>query len=149
MSDEGALIAAVGEAMYARDHAAQALGIRLDEIGRGTARMSMTVRLDMMNGHGTCHGGILFTLADTAFAYACNSYNLATVAVHCTISFLSPGRLGDRLTAIATETAVDGRDGVYDIAIKNETERTIATFRGVSRRLRDKVVDGPIIESGA
>lgn len=145
MSGEGATIAAVGEGMYARDHAAQALGIHLDEIGRGTARMSMTVRPDMMNGHGTCHGGILFTLADTAFAYACNSYNQAAVAVHCTISFLSPGRLGERLTAIARETALDGRDGVYDIDIQNESGRIIATFRGVSRRLKDKVVDGPAI----
>ena len=92
------------EAFYARDHAAQALGIDVLDVGLGRARIAMTVRSDMLNAHGVCHGGILFTLADTAFAYACNSAGTAMVAAGASIEFLAPAAAGERLIAVATET---------------------------------------------
>ncbi len=123
-----------GHRLYAGDHAAQALGLVLDEVGAGHARISMAVREDMINGHGICHGGLIFTLADTAFAYACNS-RAPSVAVHCTIDFLAPARLGERLSAVAAETALEGRSGFYDVTVTNECGATIALFRGVSRQI--------------
>lgn len=132
---------AVGRGMYARDHAARMLGIRLLEIAPGRARMAMEVRPDMVNGHDICHGGLTFTLADTAFAYACNSYNHPAVAASCTIVFTAPARRGDTLTALAEERSLAGRSGVYDIQVSDQNGRTIALFRGQSRRLDGKVVD--------
>lgn len=131
---------AVGRGMYARDHTAKALGIALEEIAPGRARMRMTVRPDMVNGHDICHGGMTFTLADTAFAYACNSYNRAAVAASCHIVFTAPARRGDVLTAVAEEKALEGRSGVYDIAVTDQNGRGVALFRGHSRRLASKVV---------
>jgi acyl-CoA thioesterase len=97
----------------------------------------------MLNGHGTCHGGYIFTLADSAFAYACNSYNLTTVAAGCTIDYLAPGREGDVLTAIAQERSASGRTGVYDIEVINQRGEKIALFRGKSYRIKGHVIDLP------
>ena len=133
---------AVGRGMYARDVAAQALGITLLEIRPGCARMSMPVRPDMVNGHDICHGGLIFTLADTAFAYSCNAYNRTTVAQHCTITFLASARRGDLLTAEAEEQARSGRNGVYDIKVTNQKGEVVALFRGNSRVIEGEVVPG-------
>ncbi len=132
----------VAAAMWARDHAAHALDIRLDSIAPGSARLSMTVRGDMLNGHGMCHGGMIFTLADTAFAYACNSDNHNTVASACHIDFLAPAHEGDRLQAHAQARTQAGRTGVYDITVHNQsTGRDIALFRGKSHRIQGMVTD--------
>ena len=101
----------------------------------------MTVRDDMLNGHAICHGGFIFTLADSAFAFACNSYNLNTVASGCSIDFLAPARLGDVLTAHAQEKGASGRTGVYDIVVTNASGQNIALFRGKSYRIQGHVVD--------
>lgn len=130
----------VGAAMMARDNTAQWLGIALDEVRAGYARMHMTVRPEMANGHGICHGGMIFTLADTTFAYACNSHNQATVATACSIDFLQPGQVGDVLTAEAAEQFLQGRFGVYDIRITNQAGALIALFRGKSAQLKSQVI---------
>lgn len=135
-----ALAEKVANAMYARDPASQGLGISLDGVGAGCATMSMTIRDDMLNGHGSCHGGFIFTLADSAFAFACNSYNLNTVGAACTIDYLAPGRQGDVLTASAREQALAGKSGVYDVTVVNQEGRTIALFRGKSLRVGGHVL---------
>ncbi len=141
MNDSAQAIAnAVGEGMYAKDRAAQALGITLLEIRQGYARMSMTVRGDMLNGHGTCHGGLIFTLADTAFAYACNSSNNATVAQNCTITFLASPRERDVLTATAQERQRGRRTGFTDIDIADQTGKLVAVFRGHSYQVSGTIV---------
>ncbi|HEY0834957.1 MAG TPA: hydroxyphenylacetyl-CoA thioesterase PaaI [Azospirillum sp.] len=134
---------AVGRGMYERDWCAQAHGIVLTEIAPGFARMTMTVRKDMVNGHDSCHGGMTFTLADTAFAYACNSGNEATVAASCHISFPAPGRLGDVLTAEAREVHRKGRSGVYDCIITNQDGVVVGIFRGQSAAVKGHVVKLP------
>ena len=135
-----ALAAAAGRAMYADDHASRALGMVLEEIRPGYARMRMTVRQDMVNSHDLCHGGIIFTLADSTFAFACNSHNQVTVAQGAAIEFLAPGRLGDVLTAVGEERHLRGRSGVYDIAVTNQDGQRIALFRGKSFRLEGRIV---------
>jgi acyl-CoA thioesterase len=142
-SDPQSLAELAGKAMYERDPASQKLGMTLDEIRPGYARMSMPVRGDMLNGHGTCHGGYIFMLADSAFAFACNSHNHATVGAGCTIDYLAPGREGDLLTAEAVEQALTGKTGVYDIVVVNQEGRKIALFRGKSHRVSGHVVDLP------
>ena len=137
-----ALAERCAEAMYARDRASQALGLRLVKIAPGFATMTMTVRADMLNGHATCHGGFIFSLADSAFAFACNSRNLTTVAAGCAIEFLAPAREGDVLTATGRERALTGRSGVYDIDVTNEHGATIAVFRGKSARIKGHVIAG-------
>jgi len=132
---------AAAEAMYSRDHTAKALGIELVEVGPGRARLTMTVTKDMVNGHDILHGGLCFTLADTAFAYACNSHNFTTVAHSCSITYCAPGKLGDRLTAEATEQWVKGRNGVTDVTVTNQDGTVIALFRGNSRRIQGHVAD--------
>lgn len=139
--DPQALAELAGNTMYERDPASQALGMKLDEIRPGYARMSMRVRADMLNGHQTCHGGFIFMLADSAFAFACNSHNFNTVGAGCTIDYLAPGREGDLLVAEAFEQALAGKTGVYDITVKNEEGRTIALFRGKSHRVSGMVAD--------
>ena len=134
---------AIGRELYARDSASQALGITLEEIGPGYARMKMTVRKDMVNGHDLAHGGLIFTLADSTFAFACNSHNHVTVAQGATIEFLAPGRLGDVLSAEGRERHSSGRTGVYDIAVTNQDGRTIALFRGKSFRLGTHILTPP------
>ena len=124
--------AAVGAAMFARDRASQALGMTLEEVLRGYARLRMTVRADMLNGHGTCHGGLVFALADSAFAFACNSRGVLTVAAGCSIEFLAPAREGDELVAEARERSLQGRTGVYDVDVTRAGGDLMATFRGRS-----------------
>jgi acyl-CoA thioesterase len=123
------------DAMFADDHAARHLGIRIDAVSAGRATLSMTVAETMVNGHGLCHGGYIFTLADTAFAYACNSYGQRTVAQHAEITFVAPGKRGMRLTAEAVERHRAARSGIYDITVRDETGTTIAEFRGLSRTI--------------
>jgi acyl-CoA thioesterase len=137
-----ALAQAVADAMYARDPAVRAFGIRIDEVGPGHARLSMPVRDDMLNGHGLCHGGLIFTLADSAFAYACNSRNQNTVASGCTIDYLAPGQPGDVLVAVAFEQSLAGRTGVYDITVSNQDGKRLALFRGRSASVKGGVLEG-------
>ena len=137
--DAQALAELAGRTMYERDPASQALGMVLAEIRPGYARMTMTVRADMLNGHATCHGGYIFMLADSAFAFACNSHNLSTVGAGCTIDYLAPGRAGDVLVAEATEQALQGKSGVYDVTVKTADGRIIALFRGKSHRISGTV----------
>jgi acyl-CoA thioesterase len=130
-----------GKTMYERDPASQKLGMTLDQIRPGYARMSMRVREDMLNGHGTCHGGYIFMLADSAFAFACNSHNFNTVGAGCSIDYLSPGRAGDVLRAEAVEQALSGKTGVYDIVVTNQEGRKVALFRGKSHRVNGMVAE--------
>lgn len=132
--------AAVGAAMYARDGASQALGMTLEEVRPGYARLRMTVRPDMLNGHGTCHGGLVFALADSAFAFACNSRDVPTVASGCTIEFLAPAEEGDVLVAEAQERSLEGRNGIYDVDVRLAEGRLVATFRGRSAATRGRVL---------
>ena len=133
---------ATAAAMWARDRAAQALGIKIVAVAPGTARLTMEVRGDMVNGHHICHGGMIFSLADTAFAYACNSYNKNTVASACHIDFLAPAKEGEVLEAEAVEQSASGRTGVYDITVRGTHGRTIALFRGKSYRIAGEVIAG-------
>ncbi len=137
-----ALAEAVAEAMWSRDRAAQALGLRIDSVGPGRATLSMPVRSDMVNGHHICHGGLIFALADTAFAYACNAYNRNTVASGCNIDFVAPGKEGDTLQAEAVERSLSGRTGVYDVTVRDGAGRTVALFRGKSYRIAGEVIAG-------
>ncbi|NIF31626.1 hydroxyphenylacetyl-CoA thioesterase PaaI [Enterobacter sp. Cy-643] len=121
--------------MYARDNCARQMGIDVVEMGDGFALLTMTITEAMLNGHQTCHGGQLFTLADTAFAYACNSQGLAAVASGCSIEFLRPGKAGDRLKAVARVRQQGRQTGVYDIEIINQDEKTLALFRGRAHRI--------------
>ncbi len=120
--------------MWAGDRASQALGMEIVEVGPGRATLRMSVREDMVNGHGIGHGGLTFSLADSAFAFACNSYGRTTVAAAAEIRFRRPTRLGDNLVATAVERSRDGRDGVYDVTVSNG-EETVATFVGRSREI--------------
>ncbi len=130
----------VRDAMWAGDAAPRMLGIEVASIGPGRATTTMTVRDDMLNGHALCHGGLIATLADTAFAYACNSYDELTVASGFAIDFVAPGRAGDRLTATAVEVAKGGRTGLYDITVVNQRDEPVAVFRGRSYTARGKPV---------
>lgn len=138
-----ALAEKVAESMFARDHASQGLGMRITSVLPGRCEIVMRVRPDMLNGHAICHGGFIFALADSAFAFACNSYNLTTVASGCTIDFVAPAREGDTLTARAHERSASGRTGVYDIEVTNQRGEKIALFRGKSYRIKGHVVDDP------
>jgi acyl-CoA thioesterase len=140
MSEAQALAQRVADAMFARDRASQGLGMRITRVGAGHAELAMNVRGDMVNGHAICHGGFVFTLADSAFAFACNSYNMNTVANGCTIEFLAPAHEGDVLTAVAQERAQVGRNGVYDVEVRNQDGVTIAHFRGKSTRIKGEVL---------
>lgn len=137
-----ALAEAAAAAMWRRDTAARSLGMQLEAISPGSATLSMTVRADMVNGHHICHGGMIFSLADTAFAYACNSYNKNTVASACHIDFLAPAKEGETLEAEAVEQSAAGRTGVYDITVRNNHGKTIALFRGKSYRINGEVIAG-------
>ncbi|MDM5176649.1 hydroxyphenylacetyl-CoA thioesterase PaaI [Massilia sp. DJPM01] len=139
--DPQALAELAGQTMFERDPASQALGMLLAEIRPGYARMTMPVRVDMLNGHQTCHGGYIFMLADSAFAFACNSHNLNTVGAGCTIDYLAPGREGDLLTAEATEQALAGKTGVYDVTVTNQDGRKVALLRGKSHRVAGNVAE--------
>jgi acyl-CoA thioesterase len=132
----------VGETMFAVDTASKdTMGMELISCEPGRAVIRMTVRELHLNGHQICHGGFIFTLADSAFAYACNSYNLTTVASGCAIDFLAPAREGDVLTAVGHERSASGRTGVYDIEVTNQRGEKIALFRGKSYRIKGHVID--------
>ncbi len=142
-ADAQALAERVAASMWPRDTASQGLGMRIVRIAPGHAELAMTVRADMLNGHAICHGGFIFTLADSTFAYACNSYNLNTVASGCGIDFIAPAREGDVLTAVGQERSASGRTGVYDIDVVNQRGEKIALFRGKSYRIKGHVIDTP------
>lgn len=143
MTEERDVFAAkVAEKLYARDMTAQRLGISLDAVTMGAAVLSMTVTEDMLNGHGVAHGGYIFTLADTAFAYACNGENVATLAQHCQITFITSGQLGERLKATASELSKTGRSGLYDVEVHGGDGRLVAAFRGASRTVGGVTEEG-------
>jgi len=114
--------------------------MRIIQIAPGCAKIAMLVRVDMLNGQGSCHGGILFSLADSAFAFACNTYNAVTVAAGATIDFLVPARQGDELTAVATELWRSRRSGIYDVELLNQRNERVAQFRGRSHELDAKLL---------
>lgn len=135
------LARACADAMYKRDRTAQSLGITIVEVGEGYALMKMTVGPDMVNGHGVGHGGFIFTLADTAFAYACNSRNQSSLAQSCSIDFIQPTREGEELTAMAEQRSQMGRTGLYDITVNRQNGDVIAHFRGRSYTIQGKVIE--------
>jgi acyl-CoA thioesterase len=140
------LARATAAAMYENDACSRALGLEIMEVRAGYARLRMAVRDDFLNGHQICHGGLIFTLADSTFAFACNSYNLNTVASGCSIEFLRPVHGGDVLTAEAVEQTLNGRTGIYDIRVTNRAGDTVAMFRGKSAQIKGSVI--PPIASG-
>jgi acyl-CoA thioesterase len=141
-TEEERIAEAVGRAMYAEDSASRALGMVLDEIRPGHAKMRMTVRDDMINGHDLCHGGLIFTLADSTFAFACNARNRVTVAAGAEIHFVTPAKKGETLVAVARERASAGRSGIYDIEVTDGASgRLVALFRGRSHRIEGSIVD--------
>jgi acyl-CoA thioesterase len=140
--DAAALARACAEVMWAEDAASRGLGMRLISVEPGRAVLGMTVIDTMINGHGLCHGGFIFMLADTAFATACNSYNRRAVGQHCAITFLSPARSGDRLVARAVERSRTGRSGLYDVTVTREEGSVIAEMRGHSRTIEGEIIPG-------
>ena len=132
--------------MWARDDASRWLGLTLDAVGPGHARMTLTVANHHTQGHDMCHGGFIFTLADSAFAFACNSYNEVTVAQHNTISFLAPAWEGDVLIAEAREVFWRGRSGLYDVRVTNQKGEAVAEMRGASRTIKGRHFDPDAVE---
>ncbi len=131
-------------AMWAGDAASKWVGMELIDVDEGTATMALIVAAHHANGHGMCHGGVTFTLADSAFAFACNSRNAVTVAQHNSISYLAPARVGDRLVAVAREVSRAGRSGLTDVVVSRDDGTVIAQFRGASR-----AIGGALFEEGA
>ncbi|MCY3989255.1 MAG: hydroxyphenylacetyl-CoA thioesterase PaaI [Gammaproteobacteria bacterium] len=121
--------------MWANDRASKEMGLELGEVTPGEASVHLTVRPDMLNGHGVCHGGVIFAMADTAFAFACNSLNRRAIAMHCSISFIEKVDAGARLTAHASGVAVYGRNGIFDVTVTDDQGVKIAEFRGYSRTI--------------
>ncbi len=146
MSDPQHLAERVRDQLWATDRASQALGMRVVAIGPGSCTMTMTVREEMLNGYGTCQGGLLATLADSCFAFACNAYNEITVASGFNVEIVAPGRLGDVLTARAVEVSKAGRMGVYDVDVRNQRDERVAAFRGRSYTMKGKPVLAPVQE---
>jgi acyl-CoA thioesterase len=139
--DDAALAARVGERMFEADRATRDfMGIELVSCEPGRAVLRMAVREPMLNGHDICHGGMIFTLADSTFAYACNSRNHATVASGCSIEFLRPAHAGDVLTCEGSEQVLQGRHGVYDMVVTNQRGDVIALFRGKSTQIKGHVI---------
>lgn len=126
--------------MWDRDAAATWFGFELGDVGEGRAEVWLTVEEHHCNGHGTCHGGVTFALADTAFAFACNSRNQATVAQHCVVSFTAPVQPGDRLLAVAEEVSLQGKNGIYDVSVHRDGT-PVAQFRGMSRAIHGTVFE--------
>lgn len=135
------LAEACAKAMYEDDNTVRELGFAIDDVAPGRAVISVTVHDHMVNGHGICHGGFIFTLADSAFAYACNTYNQRTVAQHCSITYLIPAKIGERLTATGTERMLTGRNGIYDITVTNQDGTVVAEFRGFSRTIAGTILE--------
>ena len=142
LPDPQALAEACARAMWAEDQASQGLGMTIERVAPGEAVLSMAVTERMVNGHKICHGGFIFTLADSAFAFACNSYDQRTVAQHCAVTFLAPARLGEVLRAHAVEVFRGGRSGIYDITVTDGTGAVIAEFRGHSRAIKGLILEG-------
>lgn len=140
--DRQALAEACASAMWEDDHASQGLGIALEAVGPGTARLSMTVAPHMTNGHGMAHGGYVFALADSAFAFACNAHDERAVAAQCQIAYLRPAKLGERLTAEATERFREGRNGITDVTVRGQDGTVVAEFRGNSRTIGGRLTTG-------
>jgi len=140
MSDPQRIAERVRDHMWATDRASQGMGMRVAAIGPGSCTMTMAVREDMLNGHGSCQGGLLTALADSCFAFACNAYDELTVASGFSVDLVAPGRLGDVLTARAVEVNKAGRTGVYDIEVRNQRDERVAIFRGRSYTMRGKPV---------
>lgn len=135
------LARACAETMLLDDNTVRSLGFSVDEVAPGRAVVTVTVDEHMTNGHGICHGGYIFTLADTAFAYACNTYNQRTVAQHCSITFIKPAMIGETLTATGTERMLDGRNGIYDITVTGPGGAVVAEFRGFSRTIAGTILE--------
>lgn len=140
--DAAELARACADAMWADDSASRDLGMQIISVEPGHAVLAMAVTDRMVNGHDLCHGGFIFTLADSAFAFACNTYNQRTVAQHCTITFINSARLGDRLVARAVERQRVGRSGIYDVTVTRDEGFVIAEFRGHSRTIEGELVPG-------
>lgn len=132
------------DAMWESDSASKALGMQVDSVAKGRAQVTMTVRDDMVNGHDLCHGGMIFSLADSAFAFACNSENQSAVAASCSIDYVRPARRGDTLVAKAEVVNQGKRSGLYDVTISNQKNQIIAEFRGRSARLGHPLLDEDI-----
>ncbi|WP_197338852.1 hydroxyphenylacetyl-CoA thioesterase PaaI [Ralstonia solanacearum] len=143
LPDAQALAEAACRSMYDADACTRWLDMRVESVGPGHARLSMAVRPEFLNGHLTCHGGLIFTLADSAFAFACNSHNHNTVAAGCNIEFLRPVHGGDVLTAEAEEQVLSGRHGIYDVRVTNQAGEVVAMFRGKSAQIRGHVIPVP------
>jgi acyl-CoA thioesterase len=142
------LAQACADTMWRDDRASKALGMTILHIGPGEAALAMTVRPDMANGHGICHGGFIFTLADSSFAFACNTYGQRTVAQQCAVTFIRPAHAGDRLVAHAKERSRAGRGGIYDVTVRDGNETVVAEFRGHSRTIAgDLLAQSPIPNS--
>ena len=124
------------DAMYANDRASKSIGITIDEVREGYARLNMPITAEMLNGHGICHGGFIFTLADTAFACACNTRNDVNLAQKCSIEYKRPGKAGDRLTATAEHQSQEGRYGIYQVTVTDQDDNFIALFQGQSCRVK-------------
>lgn len=141
MKDKDAFARAAAEVMWRDDNASKWLGMKVEEVRQGYARLSMAVTPNMVNGHNLCHGGLIFTLADSTFAFACNSHNQRAVAAGASIEFLAPAFLGDVLTAEGVEQALKGRAGVYDMKVTNQKGELIALFRGKSATIKGLLVE--------
>lgn len=139
--DRQALAQAAAEAIWREDRASKFLGMKLEEVRPGYARMTMSVTREMSNAQALCHGGLIFALADSSFGFACNSHNHKALAASCTIDFLAPARLGDRLTAECREQGHVGRTGIYDAKVTNQNGELIAVFRGKSATVKGKWVE--------
>src|SRR5689334_7944717 len=142
-SGADALARRVAEHLLSREGTGPAWAVEIEEAREGYARIAMIVRPDMLNGHAIAHGGMIFALADTAFAYACNSRNVSTVAQAASIAFLAQAKAGERLVAEAREQALSGRSGVYAVAVSAADGRKIAEFQGLSRSLNPPVLEPP------
>ena len=129
------------DAMWSNDNASKWMGMEIEDVAEGRAVLGLTVQKNHCNGHGICHGGVTFSLADSAFAFACNSRNQSTVAQTNIVTFIAPGRLGDRLTAVAEEVSLTGRSGVYDVTVYNQNNVVIAEFRGMSRAIKGQLFE--------
>ena len=131
----------VARKIWETDNASQWFGMELVDATEGAATMTMVVQANHLNGHGTCHGGVTFALADSTFGFACNSRNQATVAMHNSITYTAPGKVGDVLTATAQEVSMQGRNGIYDVRVTNHDDVLIAEFRGMSRAVRGQIIE--------
>ena len=140
--DAQELARACADAMWAEDAASRGLGMQIVSVAPGQAELTMTVTERMVNGHQLCHGGYIFTLADSAFAFSCNTYNQRTVAQHCAVTFIVSAKLGDQLTARAVERQRRGRSGIYDITVTRQDGTVIAEFRGHSRTIQGELLPG-------